>query len=328
MGLLSSVRRRLANRRTVRAHRQASGIHPLQHYPGYTDRDLEIFGRFIDTPTPPDPGFIADSLGVRTRVQALPDPLHRRGGETIGLPVPEDTFHAEAIEYIGLLKSVAAAGHRYTALELGAGWGPWLVAGAVTAKRIGIGDIRLYAVEGDPEHCAAMRQHFLDNGLDPDDHTLLNAAVGAERGVARWPRGSKSSNNTWGMRPARQGSAADARYLGKSGGSAKHYRDIEVLAIADLLRREERWDLVHIDIQGWEAAVCQAGLPLLTERAKYVVVGTHSRKLDGDVVQLFWQAGWVLENEKPTRFRFRANGRELENMTEADGTQVWMNPKL
>ncbi|MEE8361839.1 MAG: FkbM family methyltransferase, partial [Gemmatimonadales bacterium] len=312
----------------VRAQQGSAEVHPLQRYPGYTDRDLEIFKKFVVSPGTPEPGFITDSLGVRTRVTALPDSIHRRAGETIGLPVPEDTYHAEAIEYIGLLKSVAAARHRYTVLELGAGWGPWLVAGAVAAKRAGISDIHLYGVEGDPEHCAFLRQHFLDNGLDPDEHTLLNAAVGAERGKASWPTGSKSSNNTWGMRPARQGSEADTSYLENSGASAEHYRNIEVLPIAELLQREEHWDLVHIDIQGWEAAVCQAGLPILTERTKYVVVGTHSRKLDGDVLQLFWKAGWVLENEKPTRFHFSADGRELENMTEVDGTQVWMNPTL
>lgn len=328
MSLLSAISRRLAAGRAVRAQQRSSAIHPLQHYPGYTDRELDIFRKFAQPPESSDPGFITDSLGVRTRVAALPDSLHRRGGETIELPVPEDTFHAEAIEYIGLLKSVVAATDRYTALELGAGWGPWLVAGAVAAQRVGINDIRLYGVEGDPEHCDFMRQHFVDNGLDPDEHTLINAAVGAEGGTARWPAGPASSNNTWGMRPAREDSSSDAGYLAGAGVSGDTYRDLEVLPIADLLQRERHWDLVHIDIQGWEASVCQAGMTLFTERVKYVVVGTHSRKLDGDVLHLFWQAGWILENEKPTRFQFSSDGRELENMTEADGAQVWMNPKL
>ena len=327
MGLLSSISRRLAAGRAIRAHKRSSAINPLKHYPGYSDRDLEILIKSVVYPGPSEPGFITDSLGVRTRVTAT-NVLHGRSGDTIGLPVPDDTYHAEAIEYIGLLKSVAAASGRYTALELGAGWGPWLVAGAVTARRAGLTDIRLYGVEGNHEHCVSMRRHFLDNGLDPDDHTILNAAIGAEGGTARWLTGSAPSHITWGMRPARQGSEADASYLESLGASGEDYRDIEVLSIVELLQREAHWDLVHVDIQGWEAEVCRAGLALLSERAKYVVVGTHSRKLDGDVLQLFWSAGWVLENEKPTRFRFAADGRQLENMTEADGTQIWMNPTL
>ena len=220
MGLLSSISRRLAAGQAVRAQQRSAEVHPLQRYPGYTDRDLEIFKKFVVSPGTSEPGFITDSLGVRTRVTALPDPVHQRARETIGLPDPADTYHAAPIEYLGLIKRVAASRHRSTDLELGAGWGPWLVTGALAAKRAGISDIHLYGVEGDPEHCAFLRQHFLDNGLDPDQHTILNAAVGAERGVASWPTGSLSSNNNWGMRPVRQGSRDDAGYLESTGASA------------------------------------------------------------------------------------------------------------
>lgn len=203
-----------------------------------------------------------------------------------------------------------------------------MVGGAVAARHIGIEDIRLYGVEGDVEHLAFMRQHFLDNGLDPDEHHLINAAVGAEAGTVRWPRSRHASHNTWGMRPVKTDSEADRHYLAGAGASADKYLDMEVLAIADLLRREDRWDLVHIDIQGWEGDVCRAGMDAFSERARYVVVGTHSRKLDGDLMEMFFDAGWMLEHEKPARMEFSTKAKTLENMTGMDGTQVWRNPRV
>ena len=44
-----------------------------------------------------------------------------------GTPVPVGDWHAETIEYVGLLKSVLTARKRYVVLELGAGWGPRVV---------------------------------------------------------------------------------------------------------------------------------------------------------------------------------------------------------
>jgi len=41
-----------------------------------------------------------------------------------------------------------------------------------------------------------------------------------------------------------------------------------------------------------------------------------------------WHAGWILENEKPTRFVFDVDTSSLERMTTHDGTQVWRNPRF
>ena len=74
--------------------------------------------------------------------------------------------------------------------------------------------------------------------------------------------------------------------------------------------------------------MCQHAVPLLNTRVAYLVIGTHSRKLDGDLVDLFHGEGWVLEHEKPSRFTFVPGVKLLESMNEADGTQVWRNPRL
>jgi hypothetical protein len=169
---------------------------------------------------------------------------------------------------------------------------------------------------------------LLDNGLDPAQEHLLQAAVGFEHGRARWPKILDAAND-WGSRPARMDAAGtnvgDASYLGAL---LDEYIEIDVVPMTELLERELRWDLVHVDVQGWEALVCEHALAQLNSRVAYLVIGTHSRKLDGDLVDLFHREAWILEHEKPSRFTYLPGVALLESMNAADGTQVWRNPRL
>lgn len=265
----------------------------------------------------PEPGFIVDRLGVRTRSSLLWDGVQHLDGTVLGPPLICD-FHAEAIEWVGLLKAAGGASGQYVAMELGAGWAPWLVAGAHVARTRGITDIRLLGVEADPGHFAAMRQHLIDNAFDPDRHVLLHGAVGAVGGHACWPSVA-DPRNEWGLAPAEDGGED---YLGR------HFTDtidVEIFAIAGLLEREPVWDLVHIDVQGGEVDLCQAIVIMLQERVRRLVIGTHSRVIDGALIALLQPRGWVLENEKPARMTFAAGAPTLEAMTTHDGTQVWRN---
>ena len=170
---------------------------PLQTYRGYSEADVRLLRTFEVAERHPAPGFIVDFLGVRTRVTSLASAQRLCEG-VLDIPVPGD-YHAEAIEYVGVLQSVISARGQFVALELGAGWGPWLVAGAKAARLRGLDPIRLYGVEADPQHFEFMARHFVDNGLDPNEHYLLQAAVGLERGRARWPRVVDAAND-WGFR--------------------------------------------------------------------------------------------------------------------------------
>lgn len=302
---------------------------PLPHsvhqlYRGYTEADLAIFDRFPPDPAlRPMPGFVTNFLGVRTRTSFV------RGAEAmdtvvLNLPVPDDGWHSDAVEWIGLLKSVAAARGRFTAMELGAGWGPWAVAGAVAARRLGIGDIRLCAIEADAGHCGFMDQHFRDNGLDPTAHRLVHAAVGTEPGLTRWPKVADPAAD-WGSRPLAEAAPGAVDHVGRA---FAEWIDVQVVPFAGLLLGQPAWDLVHVDVQGWEFDLCAGAAALLDERVRWLVVATHDAKLHGDLVDLMFRRGWVLENEKPPRFGWRQGVPTLMAMTTQDGTQVWRNPAL
>jgi FkbM family methyltransferase len=293
-----------------------------QVYRGYHQHELAVFDRFRPAPVPAEPGFVTDFLNIRVRIALLWEDVRGLDGQRIDLPIPGD-YRAEAIEWLGLLRSVTDARDEYVAMELGAGFGPWLVSGAAAAQHIGIESVRLYGVEADPDHFAFMRQHFRDNGIDPDAHTLLNAAAGARAGTALWPRVAHPFNE-WAARPARESNATDASYNGRR---LERCMEIPVLPVTDLLEREPRWDLVHIDLQGWEGEICAVAADVMDRRVRRLVVGLHSRRLEGEMLDLFYSRGWVLENEKPSRFVYNSCAPTIENMTVLDGVQVWRNPR-
>lgn len=302
----------------------------LMTFPGYRPEELTVFDAFTSVAPQPSPGFVTDFHGSRARISSLWDSVRHLDGVVLPKPVPAD-YHAEAIEWLGLLKSVLAARDQFVAMELGAGMGPWLIAGAVAARLRGINDLHLCGVEGDPGRFALMQQHFRDNGIDPDQHCLFQAGVGVVGGVAKWPRLQDYRNNA-GARPIRQAGEGedglDDRDLGYVGHMSDELIDINIIGIRDLLVAQPVWDFVHMDVQGTEGDLCRSCADLLSERVRYLVVATHSRKLDGELLAIMFEEGWVLENEKPCHFVFKADARTLETMTTLDGTQVWRNPRF
>ncbi len=296
--------------------------HPIQVFSGYTDDDAALIRRYAQSGLTAQRDYLVDFIGVRTHHSALWSAIGHLKGTIGSLPFPAD-HHAEAIEWVGLLKAVESCTDRFVAMELGAGWGPWITAGAVVAQRIGVPEIRLTGVEADPGRFEMMNRHLTDNGFDPREHRLIQGAVGAKRGLARWPSISNAAE-AGGARPVREANLGDAAYSGDLADGM----DVEVHSFRELLLLEPQWDFVHIDIQGWEAEVLASCGATLSERVRWLVVGTHSRALDGAVLGQMWQQGWVLENEKPTKFEFRQNSASLEAMTQIDGTQVWRNPAV
>ncbi|MGI0134103.1 MAG: hypothetical protein ACREBW_04010, partial [Candidatus Micrarchaeaceae archaeon] len=207
----------------------------LQLFPGYAEEEMTLFEEFANPGAKPETGFVVDFLGSRIRITSLWKEARHLEGQVLPVPVPAD-FHAEAIEWIGLLKSVRGATGEYVAMELGAGFGPWVVAGGVAARRKGIRNIRLCAVEGDPQHFQFLRQHLSDNEFDPDQHSLFQAAVGVSDGFADWPI-LEDSSDAWGLRPM-QGSRD---CLGQE---YQNRQRIAVIPMRDLVTAETCWDLI------------------------------------------------------------------------------------
>jgi FkbM family methyltransferase len=281
------------------------------------------------------PGFVVDFLGIKTRTAYIAD-LPQQGGVVEGYPIPGN-FHASATEWAGALRATLDATEELVAIELGAGWAPWLVAMARAARLKGTNKVRLVGVEGSKQHHAFMLSHFADNGLDPQSHTLLHGVVGTADGVAEFPLLPDPSTN-WGHRAVftnangspirrlvrkvyRALKAAARPLLRGSARPRPRTERVPCYSLATLLRPFPRVDLLHVDIQGDEYAVLSGARRLLQEKVKRIVVGTHSRAIEQGLLDELAPHSWVLEAEESCKYR--QDGPRM--VLVMDGCQVWRN---
>jgi hypothetical protein len=87
------------------------------------------------------------------------------------------------------------------------------------------------------------------------------------------------------------------------------------------MKDEEAVDLIHFDIQGAEFEVVAGSVDQLSAKVKWMVIGTHSRSIEGRLIYLLLQSNWSLENEQPCRCSYTTGRSQIF----IDGTQVWRN---
>ena len=188
------------------------------------------------------------------------------------------------------MDAVREAKDSFVCVELGAGWGPWLVSSAFAARQRGISDIFLIGVDADGRNLEFIKTHFADNGLDGVRQKFFHAAIG--------DRDSKASF----FKPGSAG----------------------VMSLKTLLMDLPIVDLIHCDIQFAEAKAFAAGIKEVTNRVHRVVVGTHSRKIEDELIETFRTWSWFLEHETPCKYRIEDGVPHLNT----DGVQVWRNTQL
>lgn len=317
---LLSLGRHMTGSEEFRKLHPQSGVPEHHIYSGYAPSEVAVFRQFPAYSGQGTKNFVTNFLGVKTRC-AFQAPLIPFDGLVEGFPEPVGSTQGETAEWIGTLRAVLEAKSSFRMLELGAGYGPWMAITYAASVQRGIADIKVYGVEGDANHVTFMRANMVDNRIDDDHFVVFHAAVGATDGSTYWAVETDSSE-VYGARPIAE-SGDD--YLGNKG---REVLSIKLIGINVLLENEQYWDLVHIDIQGHEIEVCRAGIAQMCRRVRRVVVGTHSRAIDGAIFDLFYSNGWILENEKPTIYKWNEAFPTLEAMTTVDGVQVWRNPNL
>jgi hypothetical protein len=94
--------------------------------------------------------------------------------------------------------------------------------------------------------------------------------------------------------------------------------------MATLLRPFTTVDVIHIDIQGHEHAVVASARKILQEKAKRLVIGTHSRNIEQQLFDELSAAGWRLEADESCVYKPNDGKPALF----LDGCQIWRNPRL
>jgi len=288
-----------------------------------------LLARFQQQGLEPRPGYVTDFLGIQTNLPFL-NAQARLSGYVEGLPLAGG-FHCSAAEWIAALRGVELAGDDFVAVELGAGWGAWMAALCRAAQIQGASRTRAIGCEADELHCQMVHEHLENNGFSIHEYQLFSGAVGPVRGVALFPV-SKDSSNDWGMRPIFCSDEAEAdefvraphKHADYRGFKFGSYGRVPCFTLPDIIAGVDHVDVMHIDIQGGEFDLVAQNLRLLNDQVGYLAIGTHSRSIEGRLIDLLNGAGWGLEVEEPCTFDF-ANASSSPCV---DGIQGWRNKKL
>lgn len=264
----------------------------------------------------PMAGHYVNFLGVAVPTKVM-DFLHDKGGQLDPVPIPAN-YHADMAEWAAALRPVDLAQGRFSMIELGCGWGCWMNNTGVAAKSRGLA-LDLIGVEGDPKHVDLAHESLGANGIGRSEYTIVRGIAAAGAGYALFPR-RKQDEERWGSEPVFGASAQESEKAVASG----EFDSLPMVPLAEVVGDRPKIDLLHMDIQGGEADLVRQTLPLLSERVGYIVIGTHSRMLEGQLMDTLLSAGWALEIERPAIFKV-VGGRP---QTTVDGVQGWRNPRF
>ena len=287
----------------------AAWIRPWVAWNGRHHPVFEKFPRWRGTA---DGNFLHDFLGVRTdpefRIQFRPDP---RGAVAPDYPRPGPVYFDTVFVLEAVLAAAARPGRPFTVVELGAGYGPWLVFAHAALQRLRPGaPTRLVGVEMLDEHVARMRRHFVNNGLDPDEHTLLGGAVGERDGTAHYVP-DPDPGEAYGHAVAR-----------REGHGAVEVRRI---GLHTLLEPLAQVDLMHVDIQGEEERILAPSARLLRSRVARLLVATHDRGIHRRLRKLLLREGFSCVADHGVRSRERT---DYGTVVFLDGMLGFVNPAL
>jgi hypothetical protein len=272
-------------------------MNDVERYLGLFE-NFEPFADFVSK------GFLTDFLGCLTdaRFREMwginPDVT---GDGEVRTTRPDIIWGEGFFEIIDWFESARRAGGTYTIITLGAGYGAQAVGAYRALQRTNPMPAKLVAVEAEPGNFEWAKRHFRDNGIDPDDHWLLNCALGDTNKPVLFPVGESGSsvNNcvaTNDPRPrqiyAQQlrdpPNVADLVYNlivdGKTGIEVvpvagdkfrTHVEFVSVVTVNDVLSSFDSINLLKSDIQPSEIVASPPAMDIIKRKVKPVRLGTH-----------------------------------------------------
>ena len=264
----------------------------------------------------PEPGYAVNFLGLKVPPKIHPPRLNELAGIVEG-PPNHSTWHADIAEWAAALRSVDLAQDTYRIVELGCGWGCWISNMGLAARERGL-KVDLIGVGGDAGHLANAEEVLNLNGFNKDQYRLFHGVAAARRGKAIFPLAATGVTD-WNQK---------ATFYPDSSALTAAQKD-DRLQVLDCLTLEDMAkgatiDLLHIDIQGAETEYVRGNQPELDRLVRRTLIGTHSRIIEGELMEHFQKAGWRMEMERPAIAPLRG-GRPVIGI---DGVQLWANPRL
>jgi hypothetical protein len=268
-------------------------------------------------------GYWTNFLGLRVRCDMFPNAGRLSGRYISDLPYSGDGVYGPEAEYSTMLYAIKAKKNRarYSAIELGAAFGPWISAAGVVCKRLGFGRIDLVGVEGDPAKADLMAEHLSNNGLSEGtvNSKVLRGAAWHEDGAVYFP---KVEIHDYGGAATSVKSEIDHR------GVPADVQAVRAYSLETVCEGLETIDYAHWDVAGAEWEIALKSKRLLNERFRYLFIGTHNRKIEGDLLELFHGMHWNLLRHDPCVYKYDASKSNLTAMTQNDGCMFFENPAI
>ena len=249
----------------------------------------------------------------------------RAGTKVKEPPFPGDSIRAGFIEYLALVESIRDCEDVYQMAEVGASYAPFSVIGAKLALRKNVRIVVLRPVEASRQGVDSIQGNFSENNLlnENVDLQVIQAAVVGEYRDVYFPDVDCTVDN--GAAPQDQVTKHDLR--GAELPMVK-VKGIPLSFVIESFPYNQSIDLLHIDIQGSEYLSLPLDIKILSSRVKRVMLATHSRQIEGRMMEIFHQNGWELIAEEPCIFIYRRDLNSMEGMTIKDGSQYWINKAL
>lgn len=295
---------------------QRSQQSPFFHYASAFD-PIELMHRHAAKGLQEKAGFLTNFLGVAIDPKFFPTILTGRGGQVEGIPIPAN-WHADIAEWGTALRAVDLAGGTFTMIELGCGWGCWMNNTGVAARATGR-RVHVIGIEGDEHHLQFAYESLATNGFHADEISLHRGIASARPGFALFPR-QDVPGTTWGSEPIFDATDTQRDEALASG----FFDELPMVPLVELIGDHARIDLLHIDIQGGEAKLVAENLDLIGKRVAYLLIGTHSKQIEGSLYDTLLSAGWQLEMERAAIFDLVHGAPRIR----VDGVQGWRNNAL
>lgn len=302
----------------------------------------QVFSRFRQFSGVVPAGYHVDFVGTQISHKFIagqngtnPKP---RGGPIQDVSYP--IFDEEYFEWIDLLESVVAAKKVYTMIELGSGYGRWVVRAALAARQYDPKlRCNLIAVEAEPTVYGWMKEHFRHNGLKPRHHSLLHGAVTNKPGKVEFYIGGPVGGpqdlapDAWyGQCLSKDYEVAEAKPAGKYNGFKvlrykSGWRSIRIpgVSLGSILKKLDRVDLIDLDIEGEELPTLTSVAAELDAKVKRLHIGTHGKEIEAGLRELLSAHGWECRADYSL---FSTCETPYGPIQFENGAQSWVNPKL
>jgi FkbM family methyltransferase len=262
------------------------------------------------------PGCFTNWLGLVTDASMFGSFNEINGKIYADIPTGGDGVYGGYPEYASFLTAIEQTSGRdtFTAVELGAGWGPWISGAGKVCSRLGFNKVKLVGVEADEEKCRLMAEHMARNRLNA---TILKGAAWKEDAMLKFPSIHRQDHGA---------AASESAELKDYRGFDQTYVDVPGLSLNTICKDLGVIDYMHWDIQGAELELALCNPSLLNERVRFLFIGTHSRPIEGRLIEFFYKNQWDLLYQNPCSFEYNRHTPSIEGMTRSDGELFLRNP--